>query len=141
MMLAATLNETSVTGLQPIGIHDVTSTDLSQLVVLETCCFATNRLSQRSFSHWIKSSYRVFLVAKGQAKITAYGLVIMRKSTRLARLNSIAVDQHVAGKVIGQQLLLASENKTVAAGKLFLRLEVEKPINVLLIYINRWIRR
>ena len=126
MMMAATLNKTSVTCLQPIEIHDVTSTDLSQLVMLEKSCFATDRLSKRSFSHWIKSSHRVFLVAKRQAKVVAYGLVIMRKGTRLARLYSIAVDQDVAGKGIGRQLLLALENKTVAAGKLFLRLEVEK---------------
>jgi ribosomal protein S18 acetylase RimI-like enzyme len=126
MMIAATLNKTSVTCLQPIEIHDVTSTDLSQLVMLEKSCFATDRLSKRSFSHWIKSSHRVFLVAKRQAKVVAYGLVIMRKGTRLARLYSIAVDQDVAGKGIGRQLLLALENKTVAAGKLFLRLEVEK---------------
>jgi ribosomal protein S18 acetylase RimI-like enzyme len=126
MMMAATFNKTSVTCLQPIEIHDVTSTDLSQLVMLEKSCFATDRLSKRSFSHWIKSSHRVFLVAKRQAKVVAYGLVIMRKGTRLARLYSIAVDQDVAGKGIGRQLLLALENKTVAAGKLFLRLEVEK---------------
>jgi ribosomal protein S18 acetylase RimI-like enzyme len=126
MMIAATLNKTSVTCLQPIEIHDVNSTDLSQLVMLEKSCFATDRLSKRSFSHWIKSSHRVFLVAKRQAKVVAYGLVIMRKGTRLARLYSIAVDQDVAGKGIGRQLLLALENKTVAAGKLFLRLEVEK---------------
>jgi ribosomal protein S18 acetylase RimI-like enzyme len=126
MMMAATLNKSSVTCLQPIEIHDVTSTDLSQLVMLEKSCFATDRLSKRSFSHWIKSSHRVFLVAKRQAKVVAYGLVIMRKGTRLARLYSIAVDQDVAGKGIGRQLLLALENKTVAAGKLFLRLEVEK---------------
>jgi ribosomal protein S18 acetylase RimI-like enzyme len=126
MMMAATLNKTSITCLQPIEIHDVTSTDLSQLVMLEKSCFATDRLSKRSFSHWIKSSHRVFLVAKRQAKVVAYGLVIMRKGTRLARLYSIAVDQDVAGKGIGRQLLLALENKTVAAGKLFLRLEVEK---------------
>lgn len=126
MMLAAALSKTSVTSLQPIEIHDVTSTDLSQLVMLEKSCFATDRLSKRSFSHWIKSSHRVFLVAKSQAKVVAYGLVIMRKGTRLARLYSIAVDQDFAGKGIGRQLLLALENKTVAAGKLFLRLEVEK---------------
>jgi hypothetical protein len=50
----------------------------------------------------------------------------MRKGTRLARLYSIAVDQDMAGKGIGRQLLLALEDKTVVAGKLFLRLEVEK---------------
>ena len=125
-MLAPAFNETAVVGSQTIGIHEVTATDLSQLVALEKRCFATDRLSKRSFSHWIKSSHRVFLVAKSQTQIVAYGLVIMRKGTRLARLYSIAVDQDMAGKGIGRQLLLALEDKTVVAGKLFLRLEVEK---------------
>jgi ribosomal protein S18 acetylase RimI-like enzyme/predicted double-glycine peptidase len=115
------LNETSVT-----HIREVTTADLPQLVALEKRCFTSDRLSKRSFSHWIKSTHRVFLVAENQGQLSAYGLVIMRKGTRLARLYSIAVDQEIEGRGIGRQILLALENKTVEAGKLFLRLEVEK---------------
>lgn len=120
-MTASSLIETSVA-----NIREVTTTDLSQLVALEKRCFANDRLSKRSFSHWIKSKHRVFLVAESQGQLSAYGLVIMRKGTRLARLYSIAVDQGFEGKGIGRRILLALEKGTVEAGKLFLRLEVEK---------------
>jgi len=126
MMAAFAMNRTSVTSLDNIEIRDVTSADLTQLIALEKSCFATDRLSKRSFSHWIKSTQCVFLIAESHGQIVAYGLVIMRKGTRLARLYSIAVDQNIEGRGIGRQLLLALEKKTVAAGKLFLRLEVEK---------------
>ena len=126
MMAAFAMNRTSVASLDNIEIRDVTSADLTQLIALEKRCFATDRLSKRSFSHWIKSTQCVFLIAESHGQIVAYGLVIMRKGTRLARLYSIAVDQNIEGRGIGRQLLLALEKKTVAAGKLFLRLEVEK---------------
>jgi ribosomal protein S18 acetylase RimI-like enzyme len=125
-MLAFAINETLSTGLHNIEMREVATADISQLLTLEKRCFATDRLSKRSFSYWIKSNHRVFLVAESHGQIIAYGLVIMRKGTRLARLYSIAVDQNIEGRGIGRQLLLALENKTVAAGKLFLRLEVEK---------------
>jgi ribosomal protein S18 acetylase RimI-like enzyme len=126
MMAAFAMNQTCVASLDNLEIRDVTSADLTQLIALEKSCFATDRLSKRSFSHWIKSTQCVFLIAESHGQIVAYGLVIMRKGTRLARLYSIAVDQNIEGRGIGRQLLLALEKKTVAAGKLFLRLEVEK---------------
>jgi len=107
-------------------IRDTQETDLAALVALEQRCFATDRLSKRSFSYWIKSKHRVFMVVQQNDHIMGYGLVIMRKGTRLARLYSIAIDKNVEGKGIGRQLMLALETQTVAAGKLFLRLEVEK---------------
>lgn len=109
-----------------ITIRDTREADLTPLVALEQRCFATDRLSKRSFSYWIKSKHRVFLVVLQDEQIIGYGLVIMRKGTRLARLYSIAIDKDIAGKGIGRQLMLALEKQTVAAGKLFLRLEVEK---------------
>lgn len=111
---------------QGFTIRDSQAADLKALVALEQRCFATDRLSQRSFSYWIKAKHRVFMVVQQQDQIIGYGLVIMRKGTRLARLYSIAIDKNIEGKGIGRQLMLALEAQTVAAGKLFLRLEVEK---------------
>jgi ribosomal protein S18 acetylase RimI-like enzyme/predicted double-glycine peptidase len=109
-----------------VNIRPVKSADLPELVALEQRCFDSDRLSKRSFAYWIKAKHRVFLVATQQQTVIGYGLVIMRKGTRLARLYSIAIDKNAAGKGVGRQLMLALENDTVAAGKLFLRLEVEK---------------
>ncbi|GAC21751.1 GNAT family N-acetyltransferase/peptidase C39 family protein [Paraglaciecola arctica] len=111
---------------QTFTIRDTQVADLSALVALEQRCFATDRLSKRSFSYWIKAKHRVFMVVQQDDQIIGYGLVIMRKGTRLARLYSIAIDKNIEGKGIGRQLMLALETQTVAAGKLFLRLEVEK---------------
>lgn len=120
------INEPNEAEVNTLNIREVTAQDLTPLVVLEKRCFATDRLSKRSLSHWIKSHHRVFLVAETHSQIVAYGLVIMRKGTRLARLYSIAVDHNMEGRGIGRQMLLALEHQTVASGKLFLRLEVEK---------------
>ena len=106
--------------------RDTQEADLTALVALEQRCFATDRLSKRSFSYWIKAKHRVFMVVQQDDQILGYGLVIMRKGTRLARLYSIAIDKTLEGKGVGRQLMLALEKQTVAAGKLFLRLEVEK---------------
>jgi len=108
-----------------IRIREPQVADLKALVALEQRCFATDRLSKRSFSYWIKSQHRVFLLACQNDQIIGYGLVIMRKGTRLARLYSIAIDKSAEGKGVGRQLMLALETETVEAGKLFLRLEVE----------------
>ncbi|MGS2719380.1 peptidase C39 family protein [Paraglaciecola aestuariivivens] len=102
------------------------ASDLAALVALEQRCFATDRLSKRSFNYWVKAKNRVFLVIQHNELVIGYGLVIMRKGTRLARLYSIAIDQGYTGQGLGRQLLLALEQATVEAGKLFLRLEVEK---------------
>lgn len=98
--------------------------DLDQLLALENVSFDSDRLSRRRLKHWMQSDHGVFLVAAQDTKIWGYGLVIMRKGTRLARLYSIAVDQGARGAGVGKGLLIQLELKTVEQGKLFMRLEV-----------------
>ncbi|MGQ8363895.1 GNAT family N-acetyltransferase/peptidase C39 family protein [Glaciecola sp. 1036] len=97
---------------------------LDQLLALETQSFKTDRLSRRRFKHWIASDHGIFVVAMCDERLLGYGLVIMRKGTRLARLYSIAVSSDAQGLGIGKNLLAKLEQKSVEAGKLFLRLEV-----------------
>ena len=66
-------------------IRNTQEADLTALVALEQRCFATDRLSRRSLSYWIKAKHRVFMVVLLDDQIIGYGLVIMRKGTRLAR--------------------------------------------------------
>ena len=47
-----------------ILIRPALLTDLDQLVALENACFDTDRLSRRSFKHWISTKHRAFLVAE-----------------------------------------------------------------------------
>ncbi|MFT4937591.1 MAG: ribosomal protein S18 acetylase RimI-like enzyme/predicted double-glycine peptidase [Paraglaciecola sp.] len=109
-----------------IEIRAANTADLEQLLDLEARSFSTDRLSRRSFQHWLKAKNCVFLVTERDAKIVAYGLLIMRKGTHLARLYSIAVDEQMRGLGIGKDLILAIERKTLQQNKLFIRLEVAK---------------
>src|SRR5690606_34318742 len=68
----------------------------------------------------------VFLSALHDQELLGYGLVLLHKGTRLARLYSIAVDKKARGLGIGILLLQALEEKAAARGRLFMRLEVAK---------------
>ncbi|MCV2885523.1 GNAT family N-acetyltransferase/peptidase C39 family protein [Aestuariibacter sp. AA17] len=107
-----------------VDIRDVQKSDINALTQLEQTCFATDRLSKRQFSYWLKAQHRVFLVAESNGSLLGYGLVIMRKGTRLARLYSIAVSPDARGLGLGKQLIEALEQTTLSFDKLFMRLEV-----------------
>jgi ribosomal protein S18 acetylase RimI-like enzyme/predicted double-glycine peptidase len=109
-----------------IKIRQAETSDLAQLMDLEARSFATDRLSKRSFQHWLKAKNCVFLVTEQDAIIVAYALLIMRKGTHLARLYSIAVDEKMRGLGIAKDLVLAIELETLEQDKLFIRLEVAK---------------
>ncbi|WP_232361110.1 GNAT family N-acetyltransferase/peptidase C39 family protein [Paraneptunicella aestuarii] len=100
--------------------------DLKELVALENASFETDRLSKRQFKYWLNSDHCVFTVVEQAGMLMGYGLVIMRKGTRLARLYSIAVSKSARGLGLGKQLLQHLEQQTAALNKLFLRLEVAK---------------
>ncbi len=107
--------------------RDADITDLAALVSLENRAFSSDKLSKRQFQYWLKASNKVFLVAVSPDKrIVGYGLVIMRKGTRLARLYSIAIDPQCHGIGLGCRLLQELEQRTLAFEKLFMRLEVSK---------------
>ena len=107
-----------------IVLRTAVATDLEQLICLENASFDSDRLSGRRFKHWLFAKQGIFVVACRQSQVLAYGLVITRKGTRLARLYSIAVSRSARGLGLGKQLLLELEERTLAQGKLFMRLEV-----------------
>jgi ribosomal protein S18 acetylase RimI-like enzyme len=95
-----------------ILFRKATSKDLEALLVIESHCFAIDRLSRRSFRHHIKSPNSDLLVlhnAHSDTKILAYGLVLNHQGTRLARLYSIALHPDLRGKGIAKKLLAALE--------------------------------
>lgn len=109
-----------------VQVRGAKYSDLAQIMALEQRCFTTDRLSKRSFQHWLKAPNCVFQVILRGTVVVAYGLIIMRKGTHLARLYSIAVDSEIRGLGIGKKLLLALEQQTLDKGKMFIRLEVAK---------------
>lgn len=107
-------------------IRPATLDDLSQLVELEETCFDTDRMSRRSFRHFLQQSQHCFLVAEEQIslRITAYILVFLYQGTYLARLYSIAVDPANRGQGIARQLIQQAEQVCADAGRITMRLEV-----------------
>lgn len=111
-------------GLTGVIIRPAADDDLAALHSLEVASFDSDRLSRRRLRHWIQASNRVFLVAEVSGNVLAYGLVLLHRGTRLARLYSIAVATSARGMGLGRTLLQALEAGAAAQGRLFMRLEV-----------------
>lgn len=110
---------------QDILIRDADKQDLEELITLETLCFRTDRLSRRSFRHWIQSPHCTFTVAVCGSRVVGYSLIIFFRGTTLARLYSIAVSPEYRGRGIAEKLIAEGEQQAEDAGRLFLRLEVD----------------
>lgn len=121
----------NVTILRP---RPAVSADLKALVELENTCFTGDRLSQRSFRHYIKAEHSELLVvdnpkAGSSPSLLGYALVWCHKGTRLARLYSLAVHPEARGMGLANILLEAVEKKAAARGRLYMRLEVAEHNN------------
>jgi ribosomal protein S18 acetylase RimI-like enzyme len=100
--------------------------DLDALLELEKVSFSSDRLSRRSFRHWIKSEHGHLWVVDEGGEILGYGLLWCHKGTRLARLYSIAIAPEARGRGLAKSLLEQLEALALKDGRLFLRLEVAK---------------
>lgn len=112
-----------------IRIRKALSRDLEALLQIEQSCFSSDRMSRRSFRHHIQTPDSVLLIAEGDSpegedRVLGYGLCLLRKGTRLARLYSLAVLPDQRGLALGERLLLACERSAQRQGRLFMRLEV-----------------
>jgi ribosomal protein S18 acetylase RimI-like enzyme/predicted double-glycine peptidase len=107
-----------------ITLREVGPEDLDTLVALEETAFSTDRLSRRSFRHWIASTSRAFLVASVDGTLAGYILVIYHTGTRLARLYSIATDPRFRGRGVARRLIEAGEQAASDSGRFIMRLEV-----------------
>lgn len=105
-------------------IRNANPDDLDDLVNLENASFNTDKLSRRSFRHWISSEHRGLLVVEIGGQTAGYILIIYHPGTRLGRIYSLAVAQQYRGKGLAKQLIQAGEQAAQDDGKLYLRLEV-----------------
>jgi ribosomal protein S18 acetylase RimI-like enzyme len=110
--------------------------DLDPLLVLENRCFELDRLSRRSFRHFLTSGTASCLVAEGAGGLLGYALVLFHGRTALARLYSMAVAPEHQGHGLGRTLLEASEVAALNGGAAIMRLEVH-PNNAAAIALYR----
>ena len=107
-------------------IRAVEARDLDALLKLEELCFEQDRLSRRSFQRWIRGESCILSVLELEDRVQGYGLVLLHKGTRLARLYSIALHPEIRGRGLANALMLALEAAAVEEDRLFMRLEVAK---------------
>jgi ribosomal protein S18 acetylase RimI-like enzyme len=101
--------------------------DLDALLALENVVFATDKLSRRSFRHFLTAPGASLIVAEDSGKLAGYALVLYPpRSKKLARLYSIAVAPHIGRRGVGPLLLKAAEDAAVRRRRRVMRLEVHE---------------
>lgn len=98
--------------------------DLQALVELENTCFDSDRLSRRSFRHFLQQPQHCFLVAATGEQLAGYILILLHRGTQLARLYSIAVNPQQRGQGIANRLIAQAEQYCADHGRISMRLEV-----------------
>jgi len=101
------------------------SEDIDQLVAIEKACFETDRLSRRSFLHFIRRGPHELIVIARDNRVLGYVLLLFRAGTNLARLYSIAVSPDAQHQGLSKQLLTAAEQTAREHRCAFVRLEVD----------------
>lgn len=98
--------------------------DIDALERMETGVFTGDRLSRRSLKRLLTSPSAELRIATLDGEIVGYGLLLLRRNSRVGRLYSLAVGTEYAGKGIGRSLLVAIERTAHARKCDVLRLEV-----------------
>lgn len=110
-----------------VTLCSATLDDLNALVILEQACFASDKISKRSFRHHITSPHTDVWIAKiDNGELLGYALVLKPQGTRLARLYSLAVSPAARGFGLAKQLLSHCEQQAANDERHYLRLEVAK---------------
>jgi ribosomal protein S18 acetylase RimI-like enzyme len=107
-------------------IREALLEDVPALVALETRCFETDRLSARSFRHFLTRGNDDLLVSWTGGRIAGYVLILFHRNTSLARLYSIAVDPEFRGRRLARELIRAAEARALDRGTTRMRLEVSQ---------------
>ena len=119
-----------------VAVRPARVEDLDRLLALESRCFEHDRLSRRSFRHFVTSDTASCLVAERAGEMHGYALVLFHGRTALARLYSMAVAPEHQGKGLGRALLAAAEAAALNGGAAVMRLEAH-PNNAAAIALYR----
>lgn len=111
---------------QEISFRLANSADVAALVQLEQQCFTGDRLSQRSFRHFVTDKRSDLVLAQRDEQLLGYFLLLYRRGTNLARLYSIAVNPMYRKQGIAEALLKQAEHYAAERYCVLLRLEVRQ---------------
>ena len=110
-----------------LTIRLASPSDATELARLEARAFTAERISLRSFRRLIaRAPSAIVLLAEAEGRIAGYAMILLRRSSTLARLYSIGADPASAGRGVGRELLLRCEAEAAARGRDRLRLEVSR---------------
>jgi ribosomal protein S18 acetylase RimI-like enzyme len=98
--------------------------DMAALEAIESSAFSGDRLSRRSFRRLLASPSAITLVAVAENQILGYAIALLRKSSSVARLYSLARSTTAGAGGIGTALLEAIEREAAAHGASQMRLEL-----------------
>lgn len=115
--------------IAPVTLRRGRMGDLDALVALENAVFKTDILSRRSFRRFLGSPNATLIIAEESCKLAGYALVLYPPRSDLARLYSIAIAPHIAGRGVGPLLLAAVERMARRHGRRAMRLEVHEHNN------------
>ena len=99
--------------------------DIDDLIALEQSVFTVDHLSRRSFRNFLTSRHSVLMVADEGGAISGYVHILFRPKSKAARLYSIGVAAHAAGRGVGIGLLQAGEQAARQRRTAVMRLEVQ----------------
>jgi ribosomal protein S18 acetylase RimI-like enzyme len=107
-------------------IRDAELRDVPALVELEQACFETDRLSARSFRHFLTKGNADLFLDEEDGNLRGYCLVLYHRNTSLARLYSIAIAPNHRKHGLSKALLTYAEGRALGEGATRMRLEVHQ---------------
>jgi ribosomal protein S18 acetylase RimI-like enzyme len=108
--------------------------DLDALIALEEHFCEADRLSRRSFRHFISSPKSTLFIAEIDDKVAGCAIVLYRKGSTLARLYTIATATEFQRRGVGRFLLAAAEKDAKRRRCRAMRLEVRKRTKAIKLY-------
>lgn len=109
-----------------IAFSKAIPSDIPRLLEIEASSFSTNRISAKSFKHFIEGANADIIVAISEDVIVAYGIVLYRKNSKKSRVYSIAVCHSQIGKGLGKWMMgyLEQSAKLKGCSEIFLEVNV-----------------
>ncbi|WP_198525650.1 GNAT family N-acetyltransferase/peptidase C39 family protein [Thiomicrorhabdus sp. Kp2] len=112
--------------MEQTAIRLANKEDLTALLEIENGCFTTDKLSRRSFKHFIKNGAHQLWLFTLNGQVIGYSLLLYRTGTSLARLYSIVLVPEARGKGYASEILKHAEQQAAERLCVYMRLEVNQ---------------